>query len=51
MRLLIFEWAGGTFTYPDIIEYFNNKGIGYNTVSYNFRNINEDEFFEYRFGK
>ena len=51
MRLLIFEWAAGTFTYNDIIDHFKSKGISFKTVSYNFKNINEDEFFEYRFSR
>ena len=51
MKLLIFEWAAGTFTYNDIIESFDEHGISYRTVSYEFEDKNEDEFFEYKFGK
>lgn len=49
MKLLIFEWAAGTFTYNDIIESFAANGISYRTVSYQFSDKNEDEFFEKRF--
>lgn len=49
MKLLIFEWAAGTFTYNDITEWLSKKGIGYRTVSYQFEDKNEDEFFEDRF--
>ncbi len=51
MKLLIFEWAAGTFTYNDIIESFAANGISYRTVSYQFGDKNEDEFFEKRFTK
>ncbi len=51
MKLLIFEWAAGTFTYNDIAESFSRHGISYKTVSYQFNNKNEDEFFERRFTK
>ena len=51
MKLLIFEWAAGTFTYNDIIESFTAKGITYRTVSYQFSDKNEDEFFVGRFTK
>lgn len=51
MKLLIFEWAGGTYTYPDIIDSFVGMGISYKTVSYNFADKNSDDFFEYRFTK
>jgi spore maturation protein CgeB len=51
MKLLIFEWAAGTFTYNDITEWFSRKGITYRTVSYQFNDKNEDEFFENRFSK
>ena len=51
MRLLIFEWAAGTFTYPDIIESFAANGITYKTVSYQFDGSKDDEFFESRFAK
>lgn len=51
MKLLIFEWAAGTFTYNDIIDSFSRHGISYQTVSYQFNNKNEDEFFESRFTK
>lgn len=51
MKILIFEWAAGTFTYRDIAESFESEGIYYYTVSYQFSNKNEDEFFEYRFSK
>lgn len=51
MKLLIFEWAAGTFTYNDITGSFASKGISYRTVSYQFDDKNEDEFFENRFMK
>lgn len=51
MKLLIFEWAAGTFTYNDIVSSFDEKGISYRTVSYQFDDKNEDEFFEWRFSK
>lgn len=51
MKLLIFEWGAGTFTYNDIISSFDDKGISYKTVSYQFKDKNEDEFFEWRFSK
>ncbi len=51
MKLLIFEWAGGTYTYTDITESFSSNGVEYKTVSYNFADKNRDDFFEYRFGK
>ncbi len=51
MKLLIFEWAAGTFTYNDITQWFLKKGITYRTVSYQFEDKNEDEFFENRFMK
>lgn len=51
MKLLIFEWAAGTFTYDDIIESFEKQGISYRTVSYQFDDKNEDEFFRARFAK
>lgn len=51
MKLLIFEWAAGTFTYDDIIESFKKRGISYRTVSYQFDNKNEDDFFKERFAK
>ena len=49
MKLLIFEWGAGTFTYNDIISSFNKRGVSYRTVSYQFNDKNEDEFFENRF--
>ncbi|MCR5300871.1 MAG: DUF3880 domain-containing protein [Lachnospiraceae bacterium] len=51
MKLLIFEWAAGTFTYNDLVSSFDEKGISYRTVSYQFDDKNEDEFFEWRFSK
>ncbi|MBR2530105.1 MAG: glycosyltransferase [Lachnospiraceae bacterium] len=51
MKLLIFEWAAGTFTYDDIIASFTAKGVTYRTVSYQFNDKNEDEFFIKRFTK
>ena len=51
MKLIIFEWAAGTFTYNDIIGSFRSQGIDCRTVSYQFRDKNEDEFFEKRFMK
>ena len=51
MKLLIFEWAAGTFTYDDITESFNDRGVSYRTVSYQFNDKNEDEFFVKRFTK
>ena len=49
MKLLIFEWAAGTFTYNDIISSFDEHGIVHRTVSYQFDDKNEDDFFEARF--
>ncbi len=49
MKILIFEWAAGTYTYRDIAETFEHKGIGFRTVSYQFADKNEDAFFEDRF--
>lgn len=51
MNILIFEWGGGTFTHPDITEYFMSKGVKVMTVSYAFSNKNQDDFFEHRFDK
>ena len=51
MKILIFEWAAGTYTYTDIKETFDHKGIEHRTVSYQFRDKNEDPFFEDRFTK
>ena len=51
MKLLIFEWAAGTYTYKDITETLDRMGISYRTVSYQFDDKNEDEFFVYRFFK
>ena len=51
MKLLIFEWAAGTFTYDDITGSFTEKGVTYRTVSYQFNDKNEDEFFVNRFTK
>lgn len=51
MKILIFEWAAGTFTYEDIIDSFRKNGISYRTVSYQFDDKNEDDFFEYKFSK
>lgn len=51
MKILIFEWATGTFTYTDIVESFRENGVDYKTVSYAFSDKNNDAFFEYRFSK
>ena len=51
MKLLIFEWGAGTYTYCDIIASFEERGITYRTVSYQFDDKNEDEFFVDRFTK
>lgn len=51
MRVLIFEWGAGTFSYRDIASAFDSLGIWHSTVSYAFKNVNEDDFFEYRFTK
>ena len=51
MKLLIFEWAAGTYTYNDIAETLDVMGISHRTVSYQFEDKNEDEFFVYRFGQ
>lgn len=51
MKLLIFEWGGGTYTYNDLVESFSYQGITYRTVSYKFDDKNDDDFFEYRFSK
>lgn len=51
MRLLAFEWAAGTYTFSDVSQTFEKMGIQFHTVSYAFSDVNEDEFFEWRFGK
>lgn len=51
MKVLIFEWGTGTFTYNDIIESFVRNKITYRTVSYEFADKNEDDFFEHMFSK
>ncbi len=51
MKILIFEWAAGTFTYNDITESLSRHGVSYRTVSYQFNDKNRDEFFESRFTK
>ena len=51
MKFLIFEWAAGTFTYMDMVEAFDKMGISYRTVSYQFADKNNDEFFTDRFMK
>lgn len=51
MKLLIFEWAAGTYTYRDITETFDRMGISYRTVSYQFEDKNVDEFFVSRFSR
>ena len=45
MKILIFEWASGTYIYRDITETLDEMGISYRTVSYQFEDKNEDEFF------
>jgi len=51
MRLLVFEWGAGTYTHDDVADAFTRMNIEFNTVSYAFSDLNEDEFFEWRFGK
>ena len=51
MKILIFEWGAGTFSYRDTIAAFDKMGINYRTVSYAFKDVNEDDFFENRFSK
>ena len=51
MKLLIFEWAAGTYTYNDIVKTLGSMGISCRTVSYQFNDKNEDEFFVSRFTK
>ncbi len=51
MKLLIFEWAAGTFTYNDILESLEGRGVSCRTVSYQFDDKNEDPFFEDRFSR
>lgn len=51
MHLLIFEWSTGTYTHDDIVAALDNMGITHHTVSYAFDDVNEDDFFEWRFGK
>lgn len=51
MKVLIFEWGGGSYTYHDICDELADRGIKFKTVSYSFRDKNEDEFFINRFGK
>lgn len=47
MKILFFEW--GSYTYEDILENFDKRGIDYKVISYCFKNKCEDEYFEYRF--
>lgn len=49
MKILIFEWASGTYIYRDIAESLDEMGISYRTVSYQFADKNEDEFFVRKF--
>lgn len=51
MNILIFEWATGTYTYDDVVAAFDKLGYSYKTVSYAFDDLDNDEFFEWRFGK
>lgn len=51
MKLLIFEWGTGTYNHRDIVDSFEYNGIDYYTVSYDFSDMNDDDFFMYRFGK
>lgn len=51
MRILIFEWGSGTYTHNDITETFERMGISYRTVSYQFEDKNDDEFFFSRFSR
>lgn len=51
MKLLIFEWATGTYTHSDVSSALDSMGISYQTVSYAFSDMNHDDFFEWRFGK
>lgn len=51
MKLLMFEWAAGTYTYPDITESLLRSGTTFKTVSYKFDGRKTDEFFEARFGR
>ncbi len=51
MKILIFEWGGGSYTYRDIVNELCRRGVSYRTISYTFRNKNEDEFFVSRFGR
>lgn len=51
MKILIFEWGGGSYTYRDIVDSFSHSGIDFFTVSYSFADKNEDDYFVYRFGR
>lgn len=51
MKLLIFEWGTGTFTHRDVTDSFEHNGVDYYTVSYEFKDKNRDDFFEYRFSR
>lgn len=48
MNILIFEW-GSTYTHNDIIDSFSRNGISFFVVSYYFKNIDNDEYFIYKF--
>lgn len=51
MKLLIFEWGAGTYSYRDVVDSFEHNNVEYFTVSYEFTDKNNDDFFIYRFGK
>lgn len=51
MRLLIFEWGAGTYTHRDVTDSFDRNNVDYYTVSYEFGDKNNDDFFKYRFGR
>ena len=47
MKILIYDF--GTYTYQDVIDGLNKLGIEHKSVSYYFRDKNEDDFFYDRF--
>ncbi len=51
MKILIFEWGIGSYTHRDILEMFSDAGIDTRVVSYEFSDMNDDDYFCYRFSK
>ena len=51
MKVLIFEWGTGSYTHKDIVDMFTGAGIAVRVVSYEFSDMNEDDFFCFRFDR